>query len=607
MTTQSGKVSTPSSTEERIDYDAHLGAGDQKASKRLGFAAIKEELAIHYRVYLLALSTCMAGMLFGWDTGLIGGILDFPAFQSDFGLRGKDKELANLKGNIVSVLQAGCFIGAATGLYLPSKYGRKPTMIFASIIFLIGSIIQTTCRLNGQSHSSALVQLYIGRAIGGFGVGLSSAVVPTYLSECAPRSIRGRCGGLYQLLNVTGIALAFFCNYGMAQNYPDQSSSNMWRIPFALQMLPGALFTATIVFQPESPRWLIEQDRAAEGAQALSIINALPAEHPNITSMVSEIEADLEGKSKLSFAKQLRLSVADGVTFYRVMTGAILMFFQQWTGTNAINVFAPQIFKTLGVSGPSASLLATGVYGIVKIVTTALFLVVAIEQLGRKWCLILGGIIQIFTLFWIAIYQAVRPASGSVPVDGVGYVTLAMIYIFVVGYGLGWSSVTWSVSAEVAPNHLRSLAMSYATMSQWGFNLAVVRMTPVALVTIKFGTFLIFACITTCAVIWAAVFLPETGGVTLEMMSKLYEGNIVARSLQDLFPSKRRVFRARLLAENGGTGDDGGVIREAGHNDDFPRLDKSDSATTEVFDAAKSKSQDNVVLGSRDATTNDKK
>jgi MFS transporter, SP family, sugar:H+ symporter len=108
---------------------------------------------------------------FGWDSGLIGGVLTQPAFQHSFGLTGQAAALAALQSNIVSVLQAGCFFGAALGLYAPDKFGRKPTLLGAAVIFLIGSIIQTTCALGGQSTSGALGQLYAGRIIGGFGVG----------------------------------------------------------------------------------------------------------------------------------------------------------------------------------------------------------------------------------------------------------------------------------------------------------------------------------------------------------------------------------------------------------------------------------------------------
>jgi SP family sugar:H+ symporter-like MFS transporter len=113
------------------------------------------------------------------------------AFQHSFALNNKSKDFANLQGNIVSVLQAGCFFGALASFYVSDTFGRKAALIFADIIFIIGSIIQTTCAIG----TTSLTQLYIGRVIGGFGVGLISAVVPTYIGENAPRAIRGRCIG----------------------------------------------------------------------------------------------------------------------------------------------------------------------------------------------------------------------------------------------------------------------------------------------------------------------------------------------------------------------------------------------------------------------------
>jgi sugar porter (SP) family MFS transporter len=576
--------STPSKQEDNFAAatNAHL-AVDKTTKRRFGPSAIAEDLRDHWRVYILGICASFGGLLFGWDTGLIGGVLNMPAFKKDFGLENNDAKLAALKGNIVSVLQAGCFFGAAASFYLPHRFGRKQAMLISATVFLIGSVIQTVCRLNGQSANAALNQLYVGRVIGGFGVGLASSVVPMYLSECAPRAIRGHLAGMYQLLIVTGICIAYFVNYGMVQNYPDQTSSAMWQVPFALQCLPGVLFVVTLLFQPESPRWLVEQNRIAEAQNSLARINRADESDPVVVGILTEIQQDLQGKSGLSLVQQLKMAFSDRVITYRVFIGALLMFFQQFTGTNSINYYSPQIFKSLGITGQSSGLLATGVYGVVKIITTGLFMAVAIEQLGRKWCLIIGGLVQVFTLFWIAIYQAVRPAGT--PVDGVGYLTIAMVYIFVVGYGLGWSSVTWAVSAEVAPNQLRALAMSAATMSQWFFNFVIALITPRALEHIKYGTFLLFGIMTSVAVIWAAFFLPESSGVTLELMHRIFEGNIIARSVQDLSPAKRKVFRARLLAEVGGTADDGMVTESARANEPaFATLDREESYAAKKAD-----------------------
>jgi SP family sugar:H+ symporter-like MFS transporter len=117
------------------------------------------------------------------------GVLTMDAFQHSFNLDKKSHDFANLQGNIVSVLQAGCFFGAMASFYVSDTFGRKKALIIADIIFIVGSLVQTLI------FGGNIAQLYVGRVIGGFGVGLISAVVPTYISENAPKEIRGRCIG----------------------------------------------------------------------------------------------------------------------------------------------------------------------------------------------------------------------------------------------------------------------------------------------------------------------------------------------------------------------------------------------------------------------------
>lgn len=196
--------------------DVLLKADTTNISRRYSPRAGIREVQEHWRIYLMALSAGTGGLAFGWDTALISGVLQFQSFQRSFGLDKASADgpatLATLQSNIVSVLVGGCFFGAATGLFLPDLIGRRTCLLIAAVVFLVGSIIQTTCALNGQTRDMALAQLYVGRIIGGLGVGLSSATCATYISECSPKSIRGRLGGMYQLMIVTGICVAFFVN-----------------------------------------------------------------------------------------------------------------------------------------------------------------------------------------------------------------------------------------------------------------------------------------------------------------------------------------------------------------------------------------------------------
>jgi SP family sugar:H+ symporter-like MFS transporter len=183
---------------------------------------------------------------------------------------------------------------------------------------------------------------------------------------------------------VTGITLAFFSNYSIDRNITDPTNAAKWRIPFALQMLPGVLLLAGIVTQNESPRWLVEKNRLDDAAKALSAVRGKPADDADVLQELDEIIADFNGHEKMTMTAQLRAACSSKTMFYRSSFAVILMFFQQWTGTNSINYYAPQIFKKIGLAGPSAGLFATGVYGIVKMVVTAIGLMAFTEQLGRK-------------------------------------------------------------------------------------------------------------------------------------------------------------------------------------------------------------------------------
>lgn len=257
--------------------------------------------------------------------------------------------------------------------------GRKWALILADLIFIIGSIIQTCCGIG----TTDLAQLYVGRFIGGFGVGLISAVVPTYIGENANKEIRGRCIGCMQLFNVTGIMLSYFVNYGIAKQITSPTDATKWRVPFALQMLPGALLLL-VFFQNESPRWLVEKNRLAEAKHALAHVRGKSEDDPTLLQELNEIITDFHGKERLSLATQMKAVCANKKIFYQSSMAVVLMFCQQWTGTNSINYYSPQIFQSVGLASQSAGLFATGIYGVVKVVFTSLGLMLGVEQAGRK-------------------------------------------------------------------------------------------------------------------------------------------------------------------------------------------------------------------------------
>ncbi|OQN97048.1 hypothetical protein B0A48_16852 [Cryoendolithus antarcticus] len=503
-----------------------------------GPTTIWRDIVQYRRVYLLTAVASFGGMLFGWDTGLIGGVLTMDSFKNSFGLDSKKDPtgFANLSGNIVSVLQAGCFFGAMSSFYLSDKLGRKKTLLLADAMFIIGSLVQTLCALGSGDK---LPQLYAGRVIGGFGVGLISAVVPTYISENANKEIRGRCIGCMQLFNVTGICLSFFVNYGVNKNI-SSSDTAQWRVPFALQMLPGTLLFIGMLFQNESPRWLVEKNKIEQARRALATVRSRPIDSLDVKQELDEIVEDFHGHEKMSLTHQLSTTFSDRKIFYRFAMAVTLMFWQQWTGTNSINYYAPQIFKSIGLAGTSAGLFATGIYGVVKICITALTLMLATEQLGRKWCLIIGGLGQAFAMFYIGINQAVNPVVPGSALNGHSTFAIVCVYLFVVFYSIGWGAIPFVLSAECSPNHVRSLVMAAALMTQWLFNFVIAKLTPIMLAEITYGTFLVFGSACVLMVVYTVFCVPETKGVPLESIYMLFEGNIMAGATRDTIPKKAR-------------------------------------------------------------------
>ncbi|KAJ0106901.1 MFS quinate transporter [Diaporthe amygdali] len=518
-------------------------------------STIWEDIKAYRRTYWLTAVASFGGMLFGWDTGLIGGVLTMDAFQHSFNLDSKSSSFANLQGNIVSVLQGGCFFGAAASFWLSDKIGRKWSLISADLIFIIGSVIQTCSGLG----TTDLTQLYIGRFIGGFGVGLISAVVPTYIGENANREIRGRCIGCMQLFNVTGIMLSYFVNYGISIHITSPTDSAKWRIPFALQILPGALLLL-VIFENESPRWLVEKFRIDEARKALSRVRARPTDDPTIREELEEIITDFEGKEKLSLTQQLRLAFSSKQMLYQSSLAVILMFWQQWTGTNSINYYSPQIFKSVGLTSSSAGLFATGIYGVVKVVFTSLGLMFGVEQAGRKWSLICGAAGQAFAMFYIGINQAVHPTDTSL--SGNNIFAIICVYLFVVFFSFGWGPIPYVLSSECSPNHVRSLIMAASLMTQWLFNFVIAKLTPIMLDSITYGTFLLFGACCILALLYAVFFVPETKGVPLESINLLFKDNIIAGATKDTIPrfSRARKMQAHHLTSEERTGVDGGKV-----------------------------------------------
>ncbi|KAI1259192.1 MFS sugar transporter-like protein [Xylariaceae sp. FL1019] len=473
-----------------------------------------------WRVYLLACSACFGAASFGWDSGVIGGVIKLAPFIKDYHL-GDTKSLAssNLQANIVSVLQAGCFFGALAAYPLADILGRKWTLVYASLFTLVGVIL--------QAAASGYVQvLYVGRVVTGLGVGASSVINPIYVSENAPRAIRGLLTGMYQLFIVTGSLIAFWTNYGASLHLKGRTQ---YILPLALQGLPALLLFGLMLICNESPRYLARKDRWEESKAVLKRLRQLPDEHPYLQEEIQEIADQLENERRLmgdaSFMTIQKEMWGVATNRYRAILSILLMVFQQLTGTNAINVYAPTILEALGVGGTSQGLLGTGVYGIVKVTACSIFLLFMADSLGRRRSLLVSAVGQAFCMFYIGIYVRVAPPDPDKPIPVAGYFALAFIYVFAAFFQFGWGPACWILVSEIPTARLRPYNVALAAATQWLFNFVVARTLPVMLVTLGragYGTYFLYGSFSAIMFFFVWFFIPETKGVSLEHIGQLF-------------------------------------------------------------------------------------
>lgn len=387
----------------------------------------------------------------------MGSVLALDSFKKDFGqplgsTGFASSHAAQVSANVVSLLTAGCFFGAIAAAFLNERFGRKYSLMGFSLVFLIGAAVQTA------SHHQ-IGTIYAGRVIAGLGIGGMSSITPVFVSENCPPAVRGRIAGLFQEFLVIGSTFAYWLDYGVALHIP--VSTRQWRVPVAIQLIPGGLMLIGLFFLKESPRWLMKQGRHTEAAESLAYIRCAALDDPEIVRELAEIRAAIEEE----------LNATEGVTWkecltpgnrFRFGTAFGLMFCQQFSGTNSIGYYAPQIFQTVGVSKSNSSLFATGVYGTVKVVATAVFLYFGIDKLGRKKSLLAGAAWMAAMMFIIGAVLVTHPPTNVNTVSSASIAMVVMIYLYVIGYSASWGPTPWVYVSEIFPTRLRAYGVGLA-------------------------------------------------------------------------------------------------------------------------------------------------
>jgi sugar porter (SP) family MFS transporter len=357
--------------------------------------------------------------------------------------------------------------------------------------------------------------------------------VPLYLSELAPKEIRGRLISLQQLMITIGIMVAFWV--GAGTNYLDTDAA--WRIPLGIQIVPALILGVGAIFLPFSPRWLVNRGRNEEALAVLARLHSQGDKtDPRVVTEYEEIIAQVEHERAVSVSSYVEL--LKGTVRRRLILGILIQVFQQFTGINSIMYYAPTIFKQAGVGENSAALIASGVNGVLNVLATIppiLFL----DRLGRRVVLISGALLMGSAMLLCGIVMGATAhvfkdeVTGQMEVDMSGnrsasYFCIVMVYFFVAGFAYSWGPCGWVYPAEIYPLSIRAKGTSITTAANWLMNFIISLFVPIMLTTITWGTYIFFGCC--CAVMAVCVYLfyPETKGRSLEEMDVVFSGRVLA-------------------------------------------------------------------------------
>jgi len=542
------------------------------------------------RVFMIATFACIGGLLYGYNQGVFSGILTMTSFKAHMGEWDTDrKEDQTKKGWLTSILELGAWIGTLLSGFMAEALSRKYGILVATAVFIIGVVIQITS-VTSAAHNAILA----GRFITGMGVGSLSMIVPMYNAEVAPPEVRGSLIALQQLAICFGIMISFWINYGtqFIGGTGDTQSDASWLVPISLQLFPAIVLFGGILFMPFSPRWLVHHDREPEARRVLAQLRGLPQDHELVELEFLEIKAQslFEKRTVAEHWPHLReltawntfklQFVAIGslfrtkAMFKRVIVATVTMFFQQWTGINAVLYYAPSIFKSLGLSSNTNSLLATGVVGIVMFLAT-IPAVLYIDRVGRKPVLTIGAIGMATCHIIIAIIVAKNDGRWETH-SAAGWGAVVMVWLFVVHFGYSWGPCAWIIVAEIWPLSNRPYGIALGASSNWMNNFIVGQVTPDMIAGITYGTYLLFGILTFCGAAFVWFFVPETKRLTLEEMDVIFGSQGTAQAdFERMEEINREIGLFTLLQSSNGTSSPLEKEKRDSHNEDDILKEKS--------------------------------
>jgi MFS transporter, SP family, arabinose:H+ symporter len=429
------------------------------------------------RIVFWAVTSALAGFLFGFDTVVISGAEQ--KIQALWGLG------AGIHGVAMASALYGTVIGALFGGWPSDKFGRKPTLIFIGVLYLVGAVWSA---LAGDVYS-----FIVARVLGGLGIGASTIAAPMYISEIAPPNRRGLLTGMFQFNIVFGILVAFLSNALLAG-----VGENAWRWMLGVAAFPSLIYAVCCLAIPESPRWLLTRAGNREKGMAVLRLIDPTASEAQISDEATEIaRAAAPAASSGGFwTKELRTPI---------LLAFLIAFFNQLSGINAILYFAPRIFELTGLGDKAALLQSIGI-GITNLVFTFVGLRL-IDRLGRRTLLYIGSfgyILSLGAVSWAFFTQH----YSIVP---------ACIFAFIAAHAIGQGAVIWVFISEIFPNRHRAAGQALGCSTHWIFAALITTFFPGMVENFAPGAVFLFFCVMmVLQLLWVRTMVPETKGKSLE-------------------------------------------------------------------------------------------
>jgi len=438
---------------------------------------------------IIAIIAAFAGILFGFDTGVISGAILY--ISGEFHLS------AGVNGFVVGSVLIGAIIGALLSGRAADYFGRKKMLIFDALLFIVGSLI--------TALTPNLIILVMGRILVGVAIGIASYTAPVYIAEVVPARQRGALVSLNQLCVAIGILLSYCVDYYF-------SAEGQWRYMFAAGIVPALVLLTGMLFLPSSPRWKIARGHFEHAKAILLRLRGEVFEAEKEFDFIkASIQHEQHGTWRELFSRKVRpaLLIAIG-----------LAVVQQVTGINTILYYAPTVLKLSGLMLARHAILSSIGIGFIFVIGTVLAILV-IDRIGRKPLLYLG-LVAMFVGF---IAMIVAFAQAHIP-QALGVVALVGMYIYIFGFSISLGPIVWLLISEIFPLKVRGLGSSLATASNWGSN-ALVTVTFLPMVTWLgiSGTFCLYATLCLLSIVFVYCIVPETKNVALEQVeANLYAG-----------------------------------------------------------------------------------